>query len=121
MKSLQWAIENDTRNSIPVNSNDKPDDDHHFCLRLVGLMKNLEPHYKTMAKFQTMKVCNDIEITKLSIEKHYERQPNSYPVQNCNGSRMTPYMQHSYSPYMRYQSQLLHRDRLMKVKEIKPV
>ena len=57
LKSLKKSIEQPEKEK----KQDEMDDDYHFCLSLVGPLKNLEPRFKSMAKFQIMKIFNDIE------------------------------------------------------------
>ena len=105
MSSFKKALEDEPRQPKSVTSNDGYDDDHHFCLSLVGLLKHLEPHHKVMAKFQIMKIFNDIESAKI-LEKHQETQQQfGYPTQCYCDANIYPYRQHGYNQYMTFQSQ----------------
>ena len=60
MKALT-SLKKSREEREPEKKEEAIDDDYHFCLSLVGSLKNLEPRFKSMAKFQVMKVFNDIE------------------------------------------------------------
>eukprot|EP00112_Aurelia_sp_Birch-Aquarium-sp1_P002537 Seg128.12 transcript_id=Seg128.12/GoldUCD/mRNA.D3Y31 product="hypothetical protein" protein_id=Seg128.12/GoldUCD/D3Y31 len=106
MSSLKKAIDDEpTRQSKPVANDDGSDDDYHFCLSLVGLLKHLEPHHKVMAKFQIMKIFNDIESAKIREKCQETQQQFGYPAQSYSDANMNPYRQHAYNPYMNFQSQ----------------
>lgn len=106
MSSLKKAIDDEpTRQSKLVANNDGSDDDYYFCLSLVGLLKHLEPHHKVMAKFQIMKIFNDIESAKIREKCQETQQQFGYPAQSYSDANMNPYRQHAYNPYMNFQSQ----------------
>eukprot|EP00794_Sanderia_malayensis_P013138 gene13138-14491_t len=101
MKSVKKAIDDEPRQPKPVANKDGSEDDHHFCLSLVGLLKNLEPHQKVMATFQIMKIFNDIETAK----RQEAQQQFAYPTPCYSDANIIPYRQHGYNPYMNFQSQ----------------
>eukprot|EP00794_Sanderia_malayensis_P000868 gene868-162_t len=65
------------------------------------LKPNLEPHQKVMAKFQIMKIFNDIETAK----RQEAQQQFAYPTPCYSDANIIPYRQHGYNPYMNFQSQ----------------
>ena len=105
MNSLKKAIDDEPRQPKHVANNDGSDDDYHFCLSLVGLLKHLEPHHKVMAKFQIMKIFNDIESLKIREKCQENQQQFGYPTQSYGDANMNPYRQHAYNPYTNFHSQ----------------
>ncbi len=57
------------------------DDDHYFCLSLMGQLNDLEPRFKSMAKLQIMKVFNDIEWSRMSLSQSQPYSVPSLPIQ----------------------------------------
>ena len=61
MHSLQKALSTTSPEPTAGTPEEPVDEDRHFCLSLVGQLKDLEPRYKSMAKLQIMQVMNDVE------------------------------------------------------------
>ena len=92
MNCFKKAIDDESRQLKPMANKDGSDDDHLFCLNLVGLFRHLEPHHKIMAKFQIMKIFQDIESAKV-IEKHQEAQQQfANPANFFSDANIIPYM-----------------------------
>ena len=71
LNCFKKVSDDESRQLKHMANKDGSDDDHLFCLSLVGLFRHLDPHHKIMAKFQIMKIFHDIESAK-GIEKHQE-------------------------------------------------
>ena len=99
MKTISNAIKDiDDPSETKPSESEGLDEDKHFCLSLVGQLKNLEPRYKSMVKFQIM---NDVEWMKFSnSQPQIHRQhhaPFMAPMLNSEKYKeFQPYEQQSF-------------------------
>ena len=102
MKAISHAIKDkDGPSQTKSSESEDLDEDKHFCLSLVGQLKNLERRYKSMVKIQILKIFNDVEWMKFSNSQPQIHQQHHTqfmaPMFNSEGSKeFQPYEQQSF-------------------------
>ena len=61
INSLQQAISTTSPEPTAIKPKETVDEDRHFCLSLVGQLKDFKPRYKYIAKLQIMQMMDNVD------------------------------------------------------------